>query len=59
MLEPPTCCARCGFRITPDDHTARVVDEFGSNVRHKLCSVELLDIAGVTIVIPRPAEVPA
>lgn len=55
----PIFCSRCGFRITPDDHTARVIDEFGSSVRHKLCAVELLEIPDVTIVVPRPAEVPA
>lgn len=59
MPELTTACSRCGAHITPDDRPVRVVDEFGSNIRHELCAVELLEIPGITIVVPRPVAVTA
>jgi hypothetical protein len=59
MLDQSACCSRCGFRITPADRTIRVVDELESIDVHGACAIPLLTIPGITIVVPRPAEVPA
>lgn len=58
MSDTHLCCARCGFRVDPV-RAVRVLDELGSTVRCEYHAVELLQVPGITIVIPRPAEVPA
>jgi hypothetical protein len=53
-------CAHCGFQIYPDSEPViRVVDEVDGSDQCLPCVIRQLGTPGITIVVPRPAEVPA
>lgn len=53
-------CSRCGFQIYPaSEPVIRVVDEVEGSEQCLPCVIRQLGTPGITLLVPRPAQVSA